>query len=175
MRPTQSPRVEMLAISDTEFVRKDVPIRYVFVRGENGKDDTIRIVFDGGGGQAKRISQDQLIPFEQVMAGKFAEAIEAYKKIKREQPNADAVAEERINTLGYGLLQRKRIDEAIAIFKANVARYPQSANAYDSLGEAYMANGDKEQAIINYKESLQLNPKNDKAVKMLKKLGADQQ
>jgi len=175
MQPTQSPRVEMLAISDTEFIRKDVPIRYVFLRGENGKVDTIKIVFDGGGGQAKRISQDRLIPFEQVMAGKFAEAIEAYKKIKREQPNADAVAEERINTLGYGLLQRKQIKEAIAIFKANVDMYPQSANTYDSLGEAYMASGDKEQAVINYKKSLQLNPKNDNAVKILKKLGGDQQ
>ena len=105
------------------------------------------------------------------MAGKFAEAIEAYKKIKREQPNADAVAEERINTVGYGLLQRQKIKEAIAIFKANVEMYPQSANTYDSLAEAYMANGDKEQAILNYKKSLELNPKNDNAVAMLKKLG----
>jgi CubicO group peptidase (beta-lactamase class C family) len=174
MQPTQAPRVEMLAISDTEFIRKDVPIRYNFVRGENGKFDTIKIVFDGGGGQANRLANDRLIPFEQVMAGKFAEAIEAYKKIKREQPNADAVAEERINTLGYGLLQRKKTNEAIAIFKANVEMYPQSSNAYDSLGEAYMANGDKEQAIANYKKSLELNPKNDNAVKMLKKLSGNQ-
>lgn len=174
MQPTQSPRVEMLAISDTEFIRKDVPIRYVFVRGENGKVNTINIAFDGGRGEAKRLATDQLIPFEQVMAGKFAEAIEAYKKIKREHPNADAVAEERINNLGYGLLRQKKINEAIAIFKANVEMYPQSANTYDSLGEAFMSNGDREQAVINYKKSLELNPKNDNAVAMLKKLGGDQ-
>lgn len=174
MQPTQSPRVEMLAISETEFIRKDAPIRYTFVKGENGKIDTIKIVFDGGGGQANRISEDRLIPFEQVLAGKFAEGIEAYKKIKREQPNGDAVAEERINTLGYGLLQQKKINEAIALFKANVEMYPQSSNTYDSLGEAYMVNGEKEQAIINYKKSLELNPKNANAVTMLKKLNSGQ-
>lgn len=174
IQPTQSPKVEMLAISETEFIRKDVPIRYNFVKGEGGKVDTIKIVFDGGGGQANRISEGRLIPFEQVMAGKFDEAIEAYKKIKREQPNSDAVAEERINTLGYGLLQREKISEAIAIFKANVEMYPQSANTYDSLGEAYMANGDKELAILNYKKSLELNPKNANAVTMLKKLSGEQ-
>lgn len=174
MQPTQSPRVEMLAISETEFIRNDAPIRYTFVKGENGKIDTIKIVFDGGVGQANRISEDRLIPFEQVMAGKFAEGIEAYKKIKREQPGSDAVAEERINTLGYGLLQGKKINEAIALFKANVEMYPQSSNTYDSLGEAYMVNGEKEQAIINYKKSLEFNPKNANAVTMLKKLGGEQ-
>jgi CubicO group peptidase (beta-lactamase class C family) len=174
MQPTQAPKVEMLAISEAEFVRKDVPVRYTFVKGESGTVDTIKIVFDGGGGQASRLSNDRLIPFEQVMAGKFAEGIEAYKKIKREQPNNDAVAEERINTLGYVLLQQKKVNEAIAIFKANVEMYPQSANTYDSLGEAYMVNGDKEPAITNYKKSLELNPKNTNAVTMLKKLGGEQ-
>ena len=52
----------------------------------------------------------------------------------------------------------------------NVEAYPQSANAYDSLGESYMDAGDKAQAITNYKKSLQLNPKNANAVSWLKKL-----
>jgi tetratricopeptide (TPR) repeat protein len=50
--------------------------------------------------------------------------------------------------------------------------YPQSSNPYDSLGEAYMDDGNKPQAIANYQKSLQLNPKNLNAVKMLQKLGA---
>jgi cytochrome c-type biogenesis protein CcmH/NrfG len=41
---------------------------------------------------------------------------------------------------------------------------------YDSLGEAYMAQGEKELAIANYKKSLELDPKNNNAVEMLKKL-----
>lgn len=52
----------------------------------------------------------------------------------------------------------------------NVEMNPQSANAYDSLGEAYMKAGDDENAIKNYEKSLELNADNDNAKKMLKKL-----
>jgi cytochrome c-type biogenesis protein CcmH/NrfG len=51
--------------------------------------------------------------------------------------------------------------------------YPSDANAYDSLGEAYMEAGQKELAIKSYRRSLELDSKNDNAVTMLKKLGAD--
>ena len=36
-----------------------------------------------------------------------------------------------------------------------------------------MRNGDREQAIANYKIALELNPNNQNAVLMLKKLGAE--
>jgi cytochrome c-type biogenesis protein CcmH/NrfG len=51
-----------------------------------------------------------------------------------------------------------------------VHEYPQSGNVYDSLGEAYMKAGQKELAIQNYEKSLQLEPKNENAIEMLKKL-----
>lgn len=174
VEPTQSPKLELLAISATEFIRRDDNVRYTFVKSESGKLDTITIRFDGGTGQASRMAKDTWIPFEQVMAGKYAEAIEAYKQIKRERPYNPAVAEERMNNLGYGLLQQNKTAEAIAIFKANVEMYPQSANTYDSLGEAYMVHGDKELAVANYKKSLELNPQNTNAVTMLKKLSGEQ-
>ena len=68
------------------------------------------------------------------------------------------------------LLAQKKLKEAIEILKLNVEAYPQGFNTYDSLGEAYMNNGDKELAIKNYKKSLELNPQNTNAVDMLKKL-----
>jgi cytochrome c-type biogenesis protein CcmH/NrfG len=52
----------------------------------------------------------------------------------------------------------------------NVEAYPQSGNVYDSLGEAYMVNGEKELAIENYEKSLKLDPDNANAVEMLNKL-----
>ncbi len=62
--------------------------------------------------------------------------------------------------------------DAIEIFKLNVEMFPQNANAYDSLGEAYLESGDKSLAIQNYKKSIELNPKNENAVEKLKKLEA---
>ena len=72
--------------------------------------------------------------------------------------------------MGYSLLAEKRVAEAIAVFKVNVELYPQSSNVYDSLGEAYLANGDKDLAANNYKKSLELDPHNQNAASILKKL-----
>jgi tetratricopeptide (TPR) repeat protein len=74
---------------------------------------------------------------------------------------------------GYRLLAKKRNREAIEMFKMNVEDHPKSANVYDSLGEAYMINGDKNAAIENYKKSLELDPGNGNAREMLKKLEAN--
>ena len=60
--------------------------------------------------------------------------------------------------------------EAIKVFKLALEIYPKSANLYDSLGEAYMRSGDMKDAILNYEKSLQLNPGNENAKKMLEKL-----
>jgi TolA-binding protein len=82
------------------------------------------------------------------------------------------VTEIQLNALGYRLLNMKKVREAIEIFKLNTEAYPQSANVYDSLGEAYMKNGDKELAIRNYQRAVELNPQNTTAIETLKKLRA---
>jgi tetratricopeptide (TPR) repeat protein len=71
---------------------------------------------------------------------------------------------------GYRYLQGEQAAEAIEIFKLAVLAYPDSWNAYDSLGEAYMAHGDRELAIEHYERSLALNADNQNAVDMLGKL-----
>ena len=78
--------------------------------------------------------------------------------------------EASINGQGYYFLSAAKIPDAIEIFKLNVEVFPESANVYDSLGEAYMKNGDTDLAIKNYEISLDLNPKNINAKDMLKNL-----
>ncbi len=168
-QPTASPKFELFPVSDTEFVRKDAEITYTFAR-TGGKIDRIRVKFTEGGSEAPRMERDAMVPYEQLMEGKLAEAIEGYTKIKKEKPLNAAVQEARLNDLGYSLLQNRRISEAIAIFKVNVELYPQSPNAYDSLGEAFLANGDKAMAAINYKKALELDPHNENAANILKRL-----
>jgi len=52
------------------------------------------------------------------------------------------------NSLGKSLrTKQEKVKEAIEVFKLNVEAYPESFNVYDSLGEAYMVNGDKDLAI----------------------------
>ena len=44
--------------------------------------------------------------------------------------------------MGYRLMGTGKLKDAIEIFRLNVELYPESANAYESLGEAYMNSGD---------------------------------
>ena len=55
-----------------------------------------------------------------------------------------------LNIMGYYLMNRDRIDEALAIFKFNLQLYPHVANCYDSLAECFMNRNDNEQAIKYY-------------------------
>ncbi|VAX24102.1 Beta-lactamase class C-like and penicillin binding proteins (PBPs) superfamily [hydrothermal vent metagenome] len=100
-------------------------------------------------------------------------AIETYNQAKEENEELFDFSEGELNILGYTLLGKEQIDDAIKIFELNVSAYPNSANVYDSMGEAFMKKGENEKAIKNYKKSLELNPGNKNAIAMLKKLGVD--
>ena len=83
--------------------------------------------------------------------------------------------ENELNQYGYQLLNQGEQDKAIVIFKLNTQRFPKSANTWDSLGEAVVIEGDKKNAISNFKKALSLDPPaNTKAnsEKYLKQLGA---
>src|SRR5581483_3010276 len=80
--------------------------------------------------------------------------------------------EHMMNGLGYLLLVGGKERDSVTVFQRNVEKFPNSWNAYDSLGEAYTKAGQKDLAIANYEKSLALNPKNENGAQMLKKLRA---
>jgi len=80
-------------------------------------------------------------------------AVKQYHDLKAAAPTTYNFDEDELNSLGYQLIRAKKFKEAIRIFQLNVEAYPQSSNVYDSLGEAYMDDGDKPQAIANYRKS----------------------
>jgi CubicO group peptidase (beta-lactamase class C family) len=95
--------------------------------------------------------------------------IDEYKQLKRHYPE-EAFSEALLNGLGYQLMRQERYADAIEIFKLNVGEYPGAFNPYDSLGEAYMRNGEVERAIENYERSVDINPDNSNGHDMLKRL-----
>ena len=105
-----------------------------------------------------------------IASGGIDAATKQYHDLKTAAPAIYNFDENELNNLGYGLIRAKKFKEAIRIFQLNVEAYPQSSNVYDSLGEAYMDDGNKPLAIANYRKSLELNPKNRGAVLWLQKL-----
>jgi Protein of unknown function (DUF2911) len=98
------------------------------------------------------------------------------KNEEAEKVQAEALSlgtEAELNQYGYQLLGQNAFDEAIHIFKVNTEKFPESANAWDSLGEGYALKGDKENAIKSFKKSLSLIPTEAvkaNSMKYLKKL-----
>ena len=102
----------------------------------------------------------------------YKNAIEQVKKLRRANANFE-LTETEINSWGYLLIKQHKIADALEIFKLNIYLYPESANAFDSLGEMYAIMDDAAQAIKNYEQSLKLNPQNKNAEKQIKILQAN--
>ena len=96
--------------------------------------------------------------------------IKQYNEIKSEGSDKYNFKEVQLNSLGYEILKTGKTKDAIEIFKLNVIAYPNSFNVYDSIGEAYMMDGNDELAILNFKKSLEINPENKNASDMIGEL-----
>lgn len=86
-------------------------------------------------------------------------AIDHYANVSKRIGFELPVPEQTINVMGYRLLQANHVNEAIEVFRANVERYPESANVYDSLGEALERAGDLTNARASYARAAELGKK----------------
>jgi tetratricopeptide (TPR) repeat protein len=99
----------------------------------------------------------------------FAHAADVYATMQKEVPGFK-LDEAAVNSWAHDLMLDNHLPEATELFKLNVTLYPESSNAYEGLGEAYLNSGQKQLAIERYKKSLEKNPQNDDASEKLKDL-----
>ncbi|MGH7490881.1 MAG: tetratricopeptide repeat protein [bacterium] len=93
-----------------------------------------------------------------ITAGGITEVADLHRKYKEIDADFDLFQENMMNNLGYTLLGQQRVEDAIDVFKLNIEAYPDSWNTYDSLGEAYAAQGETQKAIELYSKALEMNP-----------------
>lgn len=118
---------------------------------------------------AKKNLGDLLIPL--ALSQGLQGMTQAYEQLGANAGQYD-VSEKSLNALGYRLLRMQRVPEAIAVFQWNASAHPQSANVHDSLGEAYRANGQRDQALRSYRKAAELAPDDARLRGILKELGA---
>ena len=75
--------------------------------------------------------------------------------VQQKNPKAKLWDEGLVNAIGYEHLQEGDTKGAIEILKLNASAFPGSANVYDSLSDAYLADGQKDLARENAKKALQ--------------------
>ncbi|MFL5728892.1 MAG: hypothetical protein ACJ75J_05320, partial [Cytophagaceae bacterium] len=84
----------------------------------------------------------------------FLRSIEEGEKRCRQNPQD----KDFMNDVGYQLLYKDHIKEAISVFKLNVEANPDYANGYDSLAEGFLYDQDFKHAAENYKKAYQIEP-----------------
>lgn len=100
--------------------------------------------------------------------------IELYKKLKKTRLNEYNFSNENeLNALGYEFLKDNKIDSAINIFTLNINEFPNSANVYDSRGEAYFNKKEYTLSKTDYQKVLELEPTNQNAKDMLLKIAKE--
>lgn len=100
-----------------------------------------------------------------------SERIAYYHQLKKENASAyNFENEDELTMYGYSMLWEDKVAEALEIFKLIASEFPHSANAYDSLGEAYLKKGDKELSLTNYEKSLAMNPDNFNAEDQIERI-----
>lgn len=103
----------------------------------------------------------------------YADIKNHFEKLSEEFGYAIKPTEDFLNQCGYQQLNFKHVAEAIEFFQQNIKSHPKSFNVYDSMGEAYMLNGQRDLAIENYEKSIAINPDNVNGKTMLKKLKSE--
>jgi len=145
---------ELYPVEGGDFIRTDPPTRFTF---------------DGGGLVAKTLFGDQpgvrigavdTTPLQLLLAGKIDAAMAGYRKLRDLDKSDPALGELRLNDLGYEMQQRSPQD-ALALFQLNTEFYPGSPNAWDSLGEAFLGAGKREEALRCFRKVQELVPKDN--------------
>ncbi len=99
------------------------------------------------------------------------ERIALYHKLKEEKFELyDFGNETELTLYGYSFLWENNLSEAIVVFRLVISEFPNSANAYDSMGEAYLQAKDSTNALQYYEKSLQMNPDNFNAEDVIQKI-----
>jgi len=97
-------------------------------------------------------------------------AVNVYDSLRAARDTTYDFSESELNTLGYQLLSENKKMEAVQIFRLNTISYPNSSNAFDSLGDAYVEIRDKDEAIKSFQKAVDLDKNNIQSINKLNRL-----
>ena len=118
---------------------------------------------------------NELDRFDEILvAGSPVDWLDAYRAFENPSAELGSYVESVINARGYEELRSGQTELAIETFTLNTGAFPDSANVYDSLAEAWLNQGDKDKAAELYRRALEVDPGFLNAAEMLKELEAEE-
>jgi len=150
-------------LADVNAVRRNAG---VFLRGRWLAPEVLRSELDGL--LARNAALAQSVPALTALldGGKPVEAAAAMKK-EASDPRLSAWLERELHDRGYEALRASRLDEALLFLRTGTETFPDSADAWDSLGEVCLERAEYEQALAHYERALELDPDSANAQRMI--------
>jgi predicted alpha/beta superfamily hydrolase len=163
--PRYIPRLEAFSKILEEKAPKGLEWKYTYMEKEDHVSVTHRSIYDG----LEALYLDWRLSASLIQKG--LDGIQEHYRTLSEKFGYEIPVLPRVyNLLGYDLIKKKKIDEAIEVFELCINDYPLYWYAYSNLGYCYMLEGNKELAIKNLEKALELNPGDNLSAQRLKKL-----
>jgi len=119
----------------------------------------------------EKLGSAAAIVAKELDSGGIPAAEKVFKRLlARRDKDGPVFDEADFNALGYKLMQENKLEAAVYMFEKGAKLYPDSWNAYDSLGECLAKAGKRERAIESYRKSVELNPGNANGRAAMQKL-----
>ena len=163
--------MEPVVLDENTFFVPDMYKKLRFVKdsktqkqylGTVSKEDETKVTYD-----YLKVADTFKTPSMYLKDKEYDKALQGFLEIQKEDYASDLIDERYINRMGYDYLRENDYDNAIAVFKMNVALHPKSDNVYDSLADAFKRSGDSLQAFTNYSKAYELNSGNERAQRFI--------
>lgn len=159
-----------IKVNDSTFYVNELTEKFIFNLPKNSIDLFEQTKHKGKKYSFVKLKTGEKTPNEYFAAKNFEKAKSGFLAIQKQDSLNPVIEEYRINRLGYKYLKNDEFENAIELFKINIALYPKSSNTYDSTADAYLKNKDTIRAIEYYKKALAINPERNRTIELLKKL-----
>ena len=167
-------RMEVFRIGKNQYIRREHARKFRFDKNKNtGLVDLIFGINNETEFIRTRMKATEQLPLEWLVKGAFEKAEIAYQEFLVQHPTHKEDAEWNIITRADRLNNQNKNDEALKVLKFGYRLYPKSVNTLEALAQHQQKQGHKEKAIIAFKNLLELQPKNKKAIQALKDLTKD--
>ena len=135
------------------------------VKLELGKD-AVSLYMNGK--EIERLKDDEKLAGDYIEEAKIEQAVNCYRELMAKDKEMQNWLENSLNDAGYNCLWKKAYRKAIAFLKIGTILFPESSNAWDSLGEVYFEDRQYELCKEAMKKSLEYFPNNQNAVDFIK-------
>jgi len=160
-------KIEPVVLDENEFFMVDMYKKLRFVQHPETNERYLSIIQEDNEEVITydylKVPNDYKTPSMYLKKKNYEKALAGFLLIKEKDSTSDFINERDFNNRGYNFIRDKHYEDAIEIFKINVALHPTSANVYDSLADGYVLIKDSLKAYTNYKKALDLNNRNRRA------------